>query len=454
MKIKVLLLALGCTMGTFGAYAQKGVDNGTKFGSGEDSVRCITNISLFVPYAKAGNFKDAYEFWKIVYDECPASTKDVYQYGVRIMGWKIAQEKDAAKKKALIDDLMAVYDKRVKYFGNDKRYGKDWIVSRKVQDYFAQTGENADYNLAYGWLKEIVNEKGENCEALGLSLFAFSSMKKMVADPNFKEQYIQDYLVASNGLDAQIKAAQAANNKKEEDNLTAYKSGVDGQFANSGAADCETLQNLYAGKIEENKDNLDYLKETVSLLRRMRCQEIDAYFAASSYAYKLEPSAEAAVGMAKQAVKQKDFETALKYFEEAANLETDEATKADDYYSMALLSFEQNGYSKARQYCQKAIEINPNYGAAYLLIGKMYASTAKSVYPGDGVLARAVYYAALDKFEKGKQVDPSVAEEANSLISSYRAHLPSTEEIFMHPDLEKGKAFTIGGWIGERTTVR
>ena len=454
MKIKVLLLALGCTMGTFGAYAQKGVDNGTKFGSGEDSVRCITNISLFVPYAKAGHFKDAYEFWKIVYDECPASTKDVYQYGVRIMGWKIAQEKDAAKKKALIDDLMAVYDKRVTYFGNDKRYGKDWIVSRKVQDYFAQTGENADYNLAYGWLKEIVNEKGENCEALGLSLFAFSSMKKMVADPNFKEQYIQDYLVASNGLDAQIKAAQAANNKKEEDNLTAYKSGVDGQFANSGAADCETLQNLYAAKIEENKDNLDYLKETVSLLRRMRCQEIDAYFAASSYAYKLEPSAEAAVGMAKQAVKQKDFETALKYFEEAANLETDEATKADDYYSMALLSFEQNGYSKARQYCQKAIEINPNYGAAYLLIGKMYASTAKSVYPGDGVLARAVYYAALDKFEKGKQVDPNVAEEANSLISSYRAHLPSTEEIFMHPDLEKGKAFTIGGWIGERTTVR
>ena len=50
-------------MMSFGAYAQKGVDTGTPFGSGEDSVRCITNISLFVPYAKAGNFKDAYEFW-------------------------------------------------------------------------------------------------------------------------------------------------------------------------------------------------------------------------------------------------------------------------------------------------------------------------------------------------------------------------------------------------------
>ena len=50
MKIKVLLLALGCSMMSFGAYAQKGVDTGTPFGSGEDSVRCITNIRLYVPY--------------------------------------------------------------------------------------------------------------------------------------------------------------------------------------------------------------------------------------------------------------------------------------------------------------------------------------------------------------------------------------------------------------------
>ena len=116
MKIKVLLLAFGCSMMSFGAYAQKGVDTGTPFGSGEDSVRCITNISLFVPYAKAGNFKDAYEFWYQAYTECPGAHKDIYLYGVRIMDWKINTEKDPAKKAALIDDLMKVYDTRVKYF--------------------------------------------------------------------------------------------------------------------------------------------------------------------------------------------------------------------------------------------------------------------------------------------------------------------------------------------------
>ena len=69
-------------------------------------------------------------------------------------------------------------------------------------------------------------------------------------------------------------------------------------------------------------------------------------------------------------------------------------------------------------------------------------------------MARAVYYAAIDKFQKAKSVDPSIADEANTLIGSYSAHLPSTEEIFMHPDLEKGKSFSIGGWIGETTIVR
>ena len=199
-------------MGALGAYAQKGVDNGTQFGSGEDSIRCITNISLFVPYAKAGNFKDAYDFWKIVYDECPAATKDIYLHGVKIMAWKIANEKDPAKKAALIDDLMGVYDKRVKYFGDDKRYGKDWIVSRKAQDYIQQMGDKADYNKLYNWLGEIINEYGDNTEALGVSLYMFASYQKMADDPNHKGQYVEDYLKASKILDTQLQAAQAATN--------------------------------------------------------------------------------------------------------------------------------------------------------------------------------------------------------------------------------------------------
>ena len=260
MKIKVLLLAFGCSMMSFGAYAQKGVDTGTPFGSGEDSVRCITNISLFVPYAKAGNFKDAYEFWYQAYTECPGAHKDIYLYGVRIMDWKINTEKDPAKKAALIDDLMKVYDTRVKYFGNDRKYGKDWIIARKAADYIRLKGDNADPKVYYAWLGEVINEFGENSEAMGVSLYMMGSHRQLLADPNFKETYLEDYLKCSKIIATQLAAAQAANNEKEIKNLTTYKSAIDGGFAGSGAADCETLQNMYASKVEAAKDDLPALE--------------------------------------------------------------------------------------------------------------------------------------------------------------------------------------------------
>lgn len=455
MKTKVVLLAIGWLLIASGAFAQKGVDNGTQFGSGEDSIRCITNISLFVPYAKAGNFKDAYEFWKIVYEECPAATKDIYLYGTRIVEWQLQNEKDPAKKAELLDKLMAVYDQRVKYFGDDRRYGKDWIVSRKAQDYIKNAGEKADNNLLYGWLKEVVDEYGDKTEPLAVNLFMYASHQRLIADPdNKKDEFVKNYLKSSAILEAQIAAVKAANNEKELAKLTTFKTTIDESFAGSGAADCETLQNLYGDKVEQNKDNLEFLKETISLLRRVRCQEIEAYFAAAGYVHAKEPTAESAIGLGKQAVKKKDYGTAISFFDEAANLESDSKAKADDYYMIALLYFDENSYSKARQYALKAIDNNPNYGSAYMLIGKMYAATASSVYPDDAVLKKTVYYAAVDKFEKAKQVDPSIAQEASAQISAYRAYFPSTEDIFMHPDLEKGKAITIGGWIGERTIVR
>lgn len=455
MKIKAFLLVLVCLFGASEAFAQTGVESGTPFGSGEDSIRCITNISLFVPYAKAGDFKDAHEFWKMAYDECPGAHKDIYLYGVRIVGWQIGNEQDAAKKKALVNDLMGVYDKRVKYFGDDPRYGKDWIVSRKAQDYIKYMGNDVDAKELYGWLKEVVNEYGEKTEALAVSLFMFASYQLLSEDPEgFKPTYLDDYLKASAILDKQLTDATAANNEKDITTLTAFKTGIDTGFANSGAADCETLQNIYADRVEQNKDNLQFLRETITLLRRLRCNEIEAYFAAAEYAHRQEPTAESAIGLGRQAVRKRDFDTALRFFEEAVNLDGDDEAKSEVYYMMALVSSDQNSYSKARQYALKAVELNPNYGAPLLLIGKMYASTAGSIYPNDPVMKKIVYYAAVDKFERARSIDPSVAGEANTLINTYRAYFPSTEEIFMHPDLEKGNSVTIGGWIGERTTIR
>ncbi len=454
MKTKVYLFAIGLFL-TISTNAQKGVDNGTQYGSGEDSTRCITNISLFIPYAKSDNFKDAYPFWKKVYDECPASTKNVYIYGVEIINWKMSQEKDPAKKEALIDDLMQLYDNRVKYFGNDKRYGKDWIVARKAQSYNRLKGKETDPAVIYKWTGEVIEEFKEKTEPLAISLYMFASFKLMKSDMDkYKEQYVQDFLKCSSILDAQIADLQAANKTKDLEKINVRKSEIESNFASSGAADCETLQSIYASKIEENKDNLEFLKETITLLRRVDCKETEAFFAASEYAYAIEPTAESAMGLGSKALKEKNYALAEKYYTEAINMTDDSGIKADLYYALAAMANQQNRFSKAKSYSLKCLSENPNYGRAYLIIGMSYASSAKGIYPDDPVLTKCVYYAAVDKFYKARNLDPSIAGEASKLINVYSQYFPSKEEIFMHPSINAGSQFRIGGWIGESVKIR
>ena len=38
---------------TINASAQKGIETGTPYGSGADSIRCTENVSLFIGYAKS-----------------------------------------------------------------------------------------------------------------------------------------------------------------------------------------------------------------------------------------------------------------------------------------------------------------------------------------------------------------------------------------------------------------
>ncbi|MDR0395291.1 MAG: hypothetical protein LBH77_09055 [Tannerella sp.] len=435
--------------------AQKGIDQGTPYGSGEDSVRCITNISLFIPYAKSGNFKDAHPYWKAVYDECPASTKNIYIYGVDIINWQISQENDAAKKEALINDLMKLYDDRIKYFGDDNRYGKDWIVSRKAQNYNQLKGEGTDPAVIYKWTGEVMDEFKEKTEALAVSLYMFASFKILQNDMDkHKAQYVEDFLKTSAILDAQIETAKKANNAKDEENIIARKVEIEKNFVLSGAADCEILQSIYGAKIEENKTNLDFLKETLTLLRRVNCREIDAFFTASEYAHNIEPTPESAMGLGSKAFREKDFAAAEKYYNEAIEMSDNAEIKAELYYALAAMAQQQNSFVKAKQLSLKCLAENPNYGRAYMLIAMCYASGAKTAFPDDQVLTKCVYYTVVDKLEKARQVDSSLAEEAGKLINTYKKYYPTKEEIFMHPEIDQGKSFSIGGWIGETVTIR
>ncbi len=428
--------------------AQKGVEDGSMYGHGEDSIRCLQNLSLYQPYAKQGDFASALEFWEIVYAECPASRVGIYIDGAKIKAWQWNKESDPAKKAQIFDELMAVYDQRIKYFGNHDRYPTPWILGKKALDYL-QFNPKGDMKLPYEWLKTaIYDSPAANFEPAYATAF-ISVSRTLLSDDSHKENFFNDYIKTVERLDTKLAITSPG---PEKDRIVGIKNGLDVLFSNSGAADCETLTTLFAERIEQNKDNQEFLNNIISLFKKVKCTDTDTYFLASEYRHAINPTAESAEGCAYQYIKKEDYKKASEYLKEAIDLETDQDKKADYAFLAANVLFAGKSFEEARSMALQAAEYRKNFGAPYVLIAKMYANSVD--YFDDPVLKRTVYWAAVDKLQKAKTIDPGVTDEVNDLIAKYKEQYPDTEDIFMHPDLTVGKPFKIGGWIQESTVAR
>ena len=433
-------------------FAQKGVEDGSQYGHGQDSINCIKNISIYTEYVKTNNFQDAFLPWKAVFEEAPIAQISTYTNGAKILRALIAAEKDGAKQKEYFNLLMKVHDQRIQYLdqlnalARKNKTTKGDILGAKAHDYLSMGGR--DMATAYLLFARAIELEKQNNPYYVLQEFVDVSARKLKEDPEHKEQFIQDYLNASAIADDAFKAAQK---EKVKANYKTAKDNIDAFFINSGVATCENLQAIYAPKVEANKTDLEYLKKVITVMGMLGCKEAEAYFAASEAAHAIEPTAATAIGCGYMYYKKGDIEKCLNYFDQAIELEQDPIKKADYLYSAATILFSQKQLSKAKQYARKAIENNAEYGKPYILIAQMYATSPN--WTDEAALNKCTFFAVIDKLQKAKSVDPSCAEEANKLIGTYSAYTPKDEDLFFI-GLKKGDSVSIGGWIGETTTIR
>lgn len=416
----------------------------------EMTEECQENISLFGESAKQKNYADALAPWAKAFADCKGAHRAIYTYGVRIVDWQISQEKDAAKREQLIDKLMSVYDEQMLYFGNDPKQPRAYLMGMKALNLLKY--RPAETQTAYEWLGECVHNLKGNSQPAFLQQFVTTSFDLYKADNTRAERFIADYLFANDLLEA-----NAAN--KDLKNAASHAqvdAAMDQLFVRSGVADCEQMDKIYAEQVEHHKADYDFLALTLRLYRQVNCRESDVYFAAAEYAHNIKPTPESAAGCAAMSYKKGDYSRAIDYYNEAAQLnlvENDAESAADCYLKAAhIYSANLNNSVRAREYARKSLEVNPNQGTPYLFIGLLYAN-AKGIYDTPS-LNKTVYWVAVDKFVKAKQMDAELTEKANELIRTYSQYFPTKEEIFFEPDLEDGKPFTVGGWIGETTICR
>ncbi len=433
----LLVLYSIAIMSTGSLYGQKlKIQDDPKYGNDSESrLECAGNLSTMSEFAKIKVYDYALAPWRSCFLNCPEASKNIYIQGEKILDFKIEKAENEEEKQAYIDTLMLLYDQRVKYFGQEgKVSGKKGIDLLK---YRKEAIEDA-----YALLKKSIELDKTKADASVAATFltcgsALFKVGKIEAD-----QIIGDYVLATEALGGM---RQNLKTKKATES-------VEKTFAESGAADCDALIKIFSPQYEEDTQNVDLLTKITELLKQTGCQESDLFAKASESLFGINPSAQAGANLAMVFASRKQYEKAIEYYNKAIELETETEKKAKYYYQLAAIAMEKKDYTLVRKHCYKAINLNPDYGEAYMLVGNAYAAGSQSC--GSTKFEKATaFLAAVDKFHKAKSVTPNLTEDANRLIAKYSTYFPNNEDAFFEGYTD-GKSYKIKCWINETTTIR
>ncbi len=417
-------------------FGQKGIEDGSKYGHGEDSVKCRENLSLYKTYYDQNNYPMALDFWREVFMECPGSSSNLHLHGINM--FKDFYEK--TKDRAYIDTIEMIYDVRIEYFDREAYY-----LGRKGIDIYGLAGDDIELlKLAYNTLEKAINLDPKR--TTGTVLQVFMSISQILFENQLidNEAVINNYGMMMDILDERI----AATNKPPDVNA---KETIDMIFKAGGAATCEGLIPLFTQRVADNPNDAVLLNKVLELLDNAGCTDSDLYYTAAENLYQLEKTSRAAYHLAEMNYEKMNYKRAEDYYLEAVKLEEDNNLVSTYYVKLATLRLQEQDYRTARDYAKKAIEANNDNGTAYMIVGNAYSSV--KIFD-DELKNQMIYWVAADYFRMAKQKDPSLTERIDEYLNTVTRLFPKKEDLFFISIIEEGVPYTVGGWINEKTTVR
>ncbi|MCQ2274932.1 MAG: hypothetical protein MJZ86_09090 [Bacteroidales bacterium] len=436
-KLKIVIMAAAALSMSMAANAQ------SKYGeTPDDSIACISNVSLYQEYYKQKAYADCYEPWRQILRHCPRFSKGVYQRGEIIMKNMINSAANAEERNAYIDELMAMYDQRIQYFGEAAM-----VMAKKATDLSAlrPDAKKEVYEIFANAVATGADQLDENYVTLYFKA-TVDYVQAGLGDPTL---VIDNYDIASSLLENLLD--KVADDTVKVAKISGYINNVEAVF--SPYATCEQLVEIYQKKFDADPKNVDLLRKITNIMYKKHCTESPLFFAATENLYELDPSPATALQMGAMCFGKKQYGKAIEYCQDAVKSLTDKKDVYKAYLIMGLSYSGQNSYSAARNALLKAAETDRTKGEPYLSLAQVYASSYRSI--DDGMGGRSAYWAAVDECRHAKSVEPTdeIARMADKLIGMYAGYFPKKNDAFML-DLIDGHSYVVPGWIGKSTVVR
>mgnify|MGYP001206958952 CR=1 FL=1 len=417
---------------------------------GSDTIKCNENYSIYYEFYKQKNYNAALAAWTYLFKNAPKRTKNIYTHGEAMYKAFIKSENDSLKRAGLVQDLVTIYNNRNYYFP-----GQDGLIlGKKGSELYRNNKSNMTIvKDAYNILKEGFDLDKEKTTPRALNYYFQAGAKLTSNNLLNKSELIDLFSDLSNIIDYKEAIINQLNfelNQKVEltskEEKTLKKNTIDLNTLNDVRSNmerilaphvtCEKLIDLYSSKFPLNKEDFIWLDRSAQLLKKKECVDSDIYFKIAGELYKSNPTSKSAFYMGVLSVRQENYIAAKKYFSQAVEGETDNIKKADYLYYLASTHAAMNNYIVAKQYALDANRLRSSWGKPYILIGDLYAKTSRECGENTGNLQndefskRVGYWAAIEKYEFAKKIDPSCIKEADKKISIYTKQMPDKISTF------------------------
>lgn len=435
------------------------------FVQAQNTEACTETLSLMATSVKAKDVA-AYDYLTTLRKDCPSFHKTIYSQGEFAVKLKIEKAANAQEKEKYVRDLLKLYDEHDKYFPNngagnkmkkglalfDNKVGTTEEVYQLLDDAFKTDYANFKYAKAiYVYFEITVNNHKAN---KGVELQqVFDKYDDLTKKLDEEEKELSD---EKDGLLSKVEAGQALTDKENlrktrlESNLEIFENvRTDMDNIILELSTCAKLIPFYQKSFEQNKTNEEWLKRATNRLEAKGCDSDPLFSKMSEALYKLNPSAEAAEKLGVVEYQRKNMTKAMDYFNQAANLHTDNTKKANIYYKIATL-YSKSNKIQSRAYARKALQVKPSYGKAYLLIASLYGSSINEC-GADQFDKRAMYWLAAQYCDKAAAADSTLKGKASSDAAKYRAAAPTKTDIFTSG--KAGKRIAFDCWVGESIVV-
>ena len=452
--MKKSLLLLMFLVSAISLYAQPG------WNWPENKAQAEEKNVLYTDYLKQQNCEAAVEHLDWLIDNVPNLHVSIYQNGIKIYRCLIDKESDPIKKGELVEKALSLFDGRIENFGREA-----YVKNRKVT--FAYTfyrSDKSQYESLFDMFKDAFELNGNKIGNSNLVAYMDIVRKHKLTSKTISDDEVLDiYDMISNTISYKV-----INDTKNQERYKKYQDNLDKLLTATITVDCNFVENTLGPKLLEltaeptdeiaqtdyetlTPVDISYSDEVINLAKKIfqlsitgKCTSSEIALEAAKIMFTNENDYAIAKFIAGREQANKNYESSLKYYDEAIKSTEDNSQKSEIYLNKAQLYAVIGNKVKSRNNARRSISMNSGNTDAYKLIGNLYMSSYDDCREGKSrVQDRLVFIAAYNIFKSG-----GLTSQANQA----REQFPSMEEIF-NENMEVGESMNTGCWINETVTL-